>query len=400
MKIRVSESQLKFLTEAIQGKLFDLGSVQISNINKRCKETIRLKIPSSPWCSLKKMRMELPNEELKVRLDNAIDKLLKYYGKKNTGVLPGLIEIALIDSNKTISDLETLGEFFETNESSHDRIKKILKGLNLGTQIPSKEELYNLFSQVKGIANKEYEDSFDGREFKIKRTALKLNHRCSELNTDDKVFNLIKKIQDELPPENLFQGIEILSKNLISCIGDSMTKNLKPVKADLELKTPLYVKTDNTMVEVFPPGFYEVKKMDPYVDSYLSEFLAIFKESSLKSEKSNYLKTYNEIIDNIFKSIMGKQSENLVSISNEAKDFLEKIKENVNGIIFDNNLIVPIKYIEFYWSNTSRGSDEKRLCIRYKLIKGVKPEIYRYTKGSNILEKVTESSEAQSEVKK
>ena len=40
--------------------------------------------------------------------------------------------------------------------------------------------------------------------------------------------------------------------------------------------------------------------MDPFIDSYLSEFFSIFKESNLKIHKKEYLSLYNKLIDRIY----------------------------------------------------------------------------------------------------
>ena len=377
MIVKIKQSQLEYLTEAIQGKLFGPEDIKISNINKRCKETRRLKIANSSWCLLKEMRDSLSTQELKDRLDKAIDTILKYYGKVNTGVLPGLIELALADENKTISDLETLAEFFEDNDESHKRIKNILKKLNTTSGIPNKDELRQLFSQVKGISNKEYEESFVGNEFELKRTSLYINHRCSDNSTDDKLFNLIKKIQDNPINNDLEYSIDLLSQSLINCIEKSISTMESPIKADLELKKDLFILENGDKKLVLPRGYYEVKKLDPLVDSYLSEFFSIFKQSELSTQKLIYLDTYNKIIQKIY-----------LWLDDKYKNFPDRVKTSTRGMIFHNNIIVPIKYIHFYWSNKSRGGcGEKRLCIRYRLVED-EIEAYRFTKGSDIVEKL------------
>jgi hypothetical protein len=62
----------------------------------------------------------------------------------------------------------------------------------------------------------------------------------------------------------------------------------------------------------------------------------------------------------------------------------------MSGIIYENDLIVPIEYIDLYWSNKGqRGCDEKRLSIRFR----IKPEYNKingfYFRDKNILEPVT-----------
>ena len=62
----------------------------------------------------------------------------------------------------------------------------------------------------------------------------------------------------------------------------------------------------------------------------------------------------------------------------------------MSGIIYEDDLIVPIKYIDLYWSNKGqRGCDEKRLSIRFR----IKPEYSKidgfFFRDKDTLESVT-----------
>ena len=47
---------------------------------------------------------------------------------------------------------------------------------------------------------------------------------------------------------------------------------------------------------------------------------------------------------------------------------INKISDNVDGIMYDRNIIVLKRDIEFYWSNKGqRGCDERRLSIRFRI---------------------------------
>jgi hypothetical protein len=158
----------------------------------------------------------------------------------------------------------------------------------------------------------------------------------------------------------------------------SSTKNL--VKSDIRLKNNLYILDGDEKIQVFKTNdTFEVKKFDYEIDSYLSEFFSIFKESKLSSIKSEILPIYNKIIQEIY-----------LYINKSFPDFPQKVGESLAGIVFDDNIIIPSKYIEFYWSNKGqRGCDELRLSIRFR----VKPEYtdidgYYYELNNPILEKV------------
>jgi hypothetical protein len=78
---------------------------------------------------------------------------------------------------------------------------------------------------------------------------------------------------------------------------------------------------------------------------------------------NNYIKLYNELIQRVYEWLVN---------SKEAKDYLDKVKSQIGGIIYEYNTIVPIEYIDLYWSNKGhRGCDEKRLSIRFRIMPGV-----------------------------
>jgi hypothetical protein len=69
------------------------------------------------------------------------------------------------------------------------------------------------------------------------------------------------------------------------------------------------------------------------------------------------------------------------------QNYLNRIRERLSGIIFDDNTIVPIDNIYFYWSNQGqRGCDELRLSIRFRIfnIEG-NIDTYKYKYGSDVL---------------
>ena len=99
--------------------------------------------------------------------------------------------------------------------------------------------------------------------------------------------------------------------------------------------------------------------MDPFIDSYLSEFFSIFKETEKIAFKGEYVDMYNELIQRIFEWLVSNPS---------AEDYLNKVKSQICGIIYEYDTIVPIEYIDLYWSNKGqRGCNEKRLSIRFRI---------------------------------
>ena len=82
--------------------------------------------------------------------------------------------------------------------------------------------------------------------------------------------------------------------------------------------------------------------MDPFIDSYLSEFFSIFKESALKEFKGEYLTMYNELIQRVYNWLLRNKS---------AEDYLEKINRGYFDFIKSypeqNNLIIDVTDLDF-----------------------------------------------------
>ena len=65
--------------------------------------------------------------------------------------------------------------------------------------------------------------------------------------------------------------------------------------------------------------------------------------------------------------------------SKEAEAYLDKVKSQISAMIYEYDIIVPIKYIELYWSNKGgRGCGEKRLSIRFRIKQDVGDSLKTY----------------------
>jgi hypothetical protein len=68
---------------------------------------------------------------------------------------------------------------------------------------------------------------------------------------------------------------------------------------------------------------------------------------------------------------LSKEYLNGLESNPDAEKYLDKVKSQIGGIIYDYQTIVPTEYIDLYWSNKGqRGCDEKRLSIRFKIKAG------------------------------
>ena len=367
MKIIISESQLVRLQEN-QKELFDMFDTDYLNLLYRNSK----KGPNNPAYKLLAIRGALENESLVRDLNQSIETLYKFFNRKNSGLLPKILELSLIDRNKTINDLKIISDFINDADFNDDVTKKQLLKLRNMIEVP--DDLEDILKNVREKEYSKYEKEFEGDYFDLRRTALSLQYKCGG-DLDKSFLSKIQKFKSVSAED--FQRLLVDIKN---CVKSSLGEKVV-IKSDIVSKTPLYVMDNGVKTEVFPSGSnFEVKKMDVNIDSYLSEFFSIFKQSKNKEHKGPYLEIYNSVIRGLYEWVKG-----------EGQEYLDSIKNNMEGIVYENYTIVPINYIDFYWSNVGqRGCNELRLSIRFR----IKPEYqnktieaYIFTKTSDILEK-------------
>ena len=129
------------------------------------------------------------------------------------------------------------------------------------------------------------------------------------------------------------------------------------IKADLKCIKSVYDKDGNVIIK--KGELIEVKKIDYAADSYLSEFMSMYKSSQLPdyAHEPEYIKTYNQIIDGLYQKFKSRG------------DILDDVKSNFAGIIYDDKIFVDKEGVELYWSNKGRSSclKDHRLSIRYRI---------------------------------
>jgi len=368
MKFIITESQAKIILE----QQLDFNyEVEEDIIHLLCT---RSKNRTSPSCKLLKLRPSL-NDELKQELNNSVKILNNFFGWKNVGLLPKIFNLAISHSDRTVSFLTTIADFITDKTFNNDKTKEQLRQLKDIKEIP--DNLEELLKDARIKEYTKYENEFVGNYFDAKRTSLSLKYKCGD-NIEDKFIDLVGKTKDLTNEElDLFLG------DIKNCIIESLKDGSK-VKADVVSKSPLYIEENGEKIEVFPPNSnFEVKKMDTNIDSYLSEFFSIFKNKVNLSKKDTHLILYNNIIQSIYEWI---------SVDKDGKQFLDDIKNELTGMIYDNYTIIPIEYLEFYWSNQGQRDCkvEKRLSIRFRInpkFRGKTIPTYIFNKNSDILEK-------------
>ena len=303
---------------------------------------------NSPFCRLQDLVQSTNDQYVKDGIESSIKNLDKFFNKKSVGVFPMIVELSLKDETQTNNFLKLVSDFIYDEEYDDEYTKKVLKKQKNANTAPT--DLPELLAYARFKEHQKHEQRYVGKYFKSKPTRLQLNYHCSD-DAKEKLVNTLMKIH------NSEESLDFFFFKITGCLSSSFKSGSYYIKADLESDEDL--KDENGDV-VFPKGsYFEAKKMDPFIDSYLSEFFSIFKESSVTDKRPIIGELYNQLIDKIFIWLNKNQN---------AKDYLEKVKSNMSGIIYEGDIIIPSKYIQLYWSNKGqRSCDEKRISIRFRI---------------------------------
>jgi hypothetical protein len=354
-KEKLKESKLNIiLTEEQVKQLDEMSKRYKSVLHKLCVNQKENK----PFCRLYELEQKL-DEDTKVDLEVAIEVLNSYFRYKNVGIFPAIVDLALQDQGRTVAYLKLISDFIEDDKFDKTDTKRVLNKQKNTKEIPSNIE--DLLKSARALEHQKYEESFVGDYFDKKATFLRLDYKCGD-DVKDTLIQILGKVKSEE------QTLDIVFEKIINCIQKSLNQGTYYLKADLITRQDLKYSGET----IFPSGtHFEVKKMDPFIDSYLSEFFSIFKQTQLMSFKEEYISLYNELIDKIFEWLINNP---------DAESYLEKVKSQMGGIIYEYNTIIPMEYIDLYWSNKGqRGCDEKRLSIRFKIKDGVNEiKTYRF----------------------
>jgi hypothetical protein len=361
-----------------ENKHFNYIMEQINDGDKKedfiyylCNQATKRKLKSSPFCDLKTYYDQTPAKEKVLSAILTIHKfLVEGTHGLNRGAFPRLVRVAL-NTEDPAQTLYIIAEFINDKTYDKDETKIKLKKYKGKDYAPL--NLDDFLTVIRSKEYSQYEDSLTKNELKLTRTVLQLEYNC----TDDidmtliKLLEVIKKSDDDKKYEKFN---EIFTK-VTDCLYSFMNSDDKVIKADAlyDLESPMMYDGKPVIV---PGDYIEIKKMDPEVDSYLSEFFSIFKQSKLaKTKKKDYIILYNYFVDMLFEWIL-----------TNGEVYRQKVLDGMSGIIYDKNVFVPRDQIDVYWSNKGqRGCDERRLSLRFRLKPGLKNMVgYVYEPGKGV----------------
>jgi hypothetical protein len=344
----------------IQTRTIKLGALCAEEIKNSTKPEIEMDgVLYTTYCALTHISNSLDGS-LVNKFHYNIDKIYDYLRRDlkidNRKKFHGLMK-TILSYTDPANTLNIIVEFIE-RKSNNPSISLALKKFRHAKDINEKD-IEEFLLRVKSTGHKEYEESFYDNHFKKKTTKLTLKYKTYEDNK-----SIVQRIKDVLRGVyDVSQAVSILYENIINnYTPDEM------IKADLICVNDV---TDSSGNVIINSGDYlEVKKIDTGLDSYLSEFMSIYKNESLPkyAHKKQFKNIYNQIIDGLF--ILLNQNDNIL------KDI------NFVGIIYDDRIFVGRNDIELYWSNRGQRSctSEHRLSIRYR-VKDSVVDTYTYVNG-------------------
>ena len=339
-------------------------------VSRICKFVSSKGKENSPFCRLENHLSSIEDSYIIDLIDDSIGRLNKFFTKKSVGVFPMIVELSLQNVSETANFLKLVADFIEDEEFDNDYTKKVLKKQKNSSTPPS--NLEELLAYARFKEHEKHESRFtDTKYFKKKSTKLQLNYNCGD-DVKEKIIDTLLKIHNEE------ETLDFFFFRITKCLTDSFKSRKSSVKSDMEVDEDL---KDEEGRVVFPKGsIIEAKKMDPFIDSYLSEFFSIFKQSSISEKKPIVINLYNHLIDRIYNWVLKNEN---------AKTYLEEVKNNMDGILYEGGVIVPIKYIQLYWSNKGqRSCNEKRMSIRFRIDPQYSQiDAYRFV-DNDVLEKV------------
>lgn len=345
-----------------------------NSLNETYNEDIRLdelcKIESeknlkSVYCKLSELLNTLP---ISIAQETYDAILTLYYFFKPKSLTDSRVAFnrtikSILNNENPSNQIILIAKFLNDPDFSDDDVKKaLIKYRNGENPNITEKDLESILKNARFKEYSKYEESFKGGNFELLRGSSKLSHGYKNAVTGkpETFFNLILDV---------FNG-NIDINTLITNISDSI---LKTDISDLLYKSDL-ITTKNLTVNgevLLPSGSkIEVKKFNPQVmDSYFSEYFSIYKNSDIPeiAHTPQFKNIYNKIINSIFNNIKDK-----------GQKMLDDIHSDIDGIMFDKNILILKDDFEFYWSNKGqRGCGELRLSVRFR-IKNSKITAYQY----------------------
>lgn len=278
--------------------------------------------------------------------------------------------LSIFKNENPANSFKLVANFIKDPAYDKDEVKRALLDYRSVEKGIKQSELEEFLKKARFKEYSKYENSFKGGNFDLLKGKSVLSHGyLKQSGKPETFFNVIKMLYDLLETQS-FENYEIVLNEFIRNIANGV---LNTDIEDLIYKSDLQVLEDLLVDDevILQKGSYvEVKKFDLGMDSYFSEYFAIYKNEKKLPKITKTIKfrdLYNKVVDGVF---------NIVK--NEGQFMIKKISDNIDAVMYDKNRIVLKDDIEFYWSNKGqRDCNDKRLSIRFR-IKNSNITVYQY----------------------
>ena len=129
-----------------------------SKIDYLCDYAHSQNIKDSPFCKLQEYRDNLTDRSIIQSLERSILILDKFFDKKVVGSFPIIVDLSLVNEEKTKNFLELISDFIVSKKIDPYQKFKIIKSLKKTSVVP--DTIDELVSYVRSLSHQEYEKSF------------------------------------------------------------------------------------------------------------------------------------------------------------------------------------------------------------------------------------------------
>ena len=320
------------------------------------------------------------------RQESTIVGLFKKLYKAVEGVeLVG--ESPLKDINNAIAEInKTLKSEFsgEVSENRKTRVKQALKDVIDSIKDGNVDgETIEQILELKTLAWGEYEKGFiEGKgEYFNRGENRDIEGRIHNLTAGYLADQIKSDTESDRIKNNIKDNITTYLDDYQDAEGNTVERDI--VKHDLKIKEGEGIRDLDGNVILPSNSKVEVKSQSYTLDSYYSEPLASpMKKTTSEIRKDPTLREkYNEIIDGLYDWI-----NNTPEGEAYGERLIRKMISGTAGMLFNNDIYVPIDEIEFYISNKGQNScnNHRRLTIRYRVKREVPITIYKLIEDNDV----------------
>jgi hypothetical protein len=328
--------------------------------------SVGIKQEDSAYCRVIELLNNM-SDTLAKETYEAMDEIYKWYRSRikndNRTLFKKTLEVILNNENPSVA-FKLIASYLKDPAINPKDILDSLKSFIKDNGDIKEDALDDFLRKARAVEYSKYEQSFVGDHFDLLRGYIELSHGHDESSFYKIVIGVLEG------KYTIEESISVITNTILATNIDDLVG-----KADLNLKSDLKVGDE---VVLSKDSKVEVKKMDYKLDSYFSEFFAIYKnpKNFLKYvDNPNFRLAYNTIIDGVYRRLV-----------TEGEGILESIGNSIDAIMYEKNRMILSDDIELYWSNKGqRACDDHRLTIRYRLNK-TNVVSYIYSNGSDQLE--------------